>query len=494
MRKRKRYAVLLFAAVGCSYDWDSLDPRGGDGHTGGDAGSDATGGAPEGGGSSGTAGITTSGAAGTVAGSAGEVTAGSVGQAGTGQGGTTPVGGSGGQPTGGTSGEAGATVGGSESGGEAGTGGEATAGSGTTSGAAGQCSGAFCGGECIAVDSSVDHCGGCDRACSQLRVAELSCTNGVCDSTCQAGTANCSLPEAPAPDNGCETSIYTSVSNCGACDRACDTANVDGIRCSVGFCDSTCQTGSANCSQPAAPDPDDGCETITAEHPDCADCDPFEICRPGGCSAPCDAAGLEALLVRGTTDTAADLVVIDWFSSTLGFDTVTSVDSADVTAAQADTFDLVVVASTAEGLDLFDVLAGVTAPVVSWEPYLHPYFGLTGPTVDFDFGIASNQTQVVVDPCHPASAALVGATAVFTEGTDLSWGVVIGSATVLATVDGAPGQAAAFVVEAGDPLYDGSPAPARRVGLFLHDSGPSLVTDDGARLALASICWAIDRL
>jgi hypothetical protein len=496
---RGKLTLLLLTAAACSYDWDPLDPRLGERASGGDAtggvadgGTDggAAGAAGEGGvagstgegGRAGTAGgAGAAGAAGAAAGNAGQAgTAGSAGQPAGGEGGGVVVAGAGGAPTGGVGGWAGAP------GGEAGTAGTAGA-----AAAGGSCT--DCGTECVDLNTSTDHCGACDRPCNTLRVETLSCTDGVCDSTCEAGTANCSRPAAPAADNGCETSVSTSVINCGECGRVCDSTNIDTIRCRGGLCDGTCVAGWANCNQPAAPELDDGCETRTAAHPDCSGCAQYEVCRDGVCSAACDATGLNALFVVGADSplSAADQVAYDWLLSELGFG-VTVVLDVDAPTASVDAIALVVISSTAFGdTPLGNAFSGGNVPVVTWERMLFDEFGLTGPTLDTHYGLEAGQTELtLVDPCHPAAAGLEGTVTVFTAAADATWGVPAVSATTIATSVNDSSHASLFAIETGDGLYDGTPAPARRMGLFLYDTGPSIATDDAARLVLASFCWA----
>ncbi len=107
------------------------------------------------------------------------------------------------------------------------------------------------------------NCGACARACGATNTSTITCAGGVCTSACASGFGNCSQPAAPLPDDGCETSIDTSASNCGGCGRLCAAANVSTPACTGGVCTPTCTSGFASCIQPPFPTPDDGCETAT---------------------------------------------------------------------------------------------------------------------------------------------------------------------------------------------------------------------------------------
>ena len=111
------------------------------------------------------------------------------------------------------------------------------------------------------------HCGSCVRACSAVGVAATACAASLCTSTCNAGLGNCTRPAAPGADDGCETDLMLSTSNCGGCGRACDNTETAAVTCSIGVCTSSCLTGFGNCSRPVSPAPDNGCETTTSSDP-----------------------------------------------------------------------------------------------------------------------------------------------------------------------------------------------------------------------------------
>jgi hypothetical protein len=110
----------------------------------------------------------------------------------------------------------------------------------------------------VNLNTTVEHCGQCDRGCSDTNTAALSCAAGLCNSTCSAGFSNCTQPAAPATDNGCELPTATDPANCGACGNICpNPANATGA-CTNSACTFTCTAGFSDCT--ASP----GCETNTA--------------------------------------------------------------------------------------------------------------------------------------------------------------------------------------------------------------------------------------
>jgi hypothetical protein len=138
--------------------------------------------------------------------------------------------------------------------------------------------------------TDVANCGACGRACSSSHVSAQSCVGSVCKSTCASGYGNCAQPVAPAADDGCETILNTDINNCGACGRACSGVHVATQACAGGLCNSTCVSGYGNCTQPAAPSADDGCEDNTAtDVNNCGMCTNKCTVPPNSTTAACSA-------------------------------------------------------------------------------------------------------------------------------------------------------------------------------------------------------------
>ncbi len=109
-----------------------------------------------------------------------------------------------------------------------------------------------CAGACADLQTNPSHCGGCGRVCQAPANAQARCAGGQCSFACNAGFGDCD----GNPANGCETSLQTAVSSCGACGQACALANATPV-CTSGRCAvATCAAGFGNCDA----DPANGCE------------------------------------------------------------------------------------------------------------------------------------------------------------------------------------------------------------------------------------------
>ena len=83
----------------------------------------------------------------------------------------------------------------------------------------------------LCVLDTVQHCGGCNQACSTVNLSDLICRGGQCAGRCDDGWGDC---DKNRPVNGCETNLRTSPIHCGGCEgeqRVCPYQV-----CTDGFC------------------------------------------------------------------------------------------------------------------------------------------------------------------------------------------------------------------------------------------------------------------
>ncbi len=86
-----------------------------------------------------------------------------------------------------------------------------------------------CDGACVSLEEHPHHCGGCNNSCGAGINAQARCHNEKCSFVCQVGWANCSGDV----DDGCDTDLMTSTSDCGGCGNDCTA----GKACINGQCE-----------------------------------------------------------------------------------------------------------------------------------------------------------------------------------------------------------------------------------------------------------------
>ena len=144
---------------------------------------------------------------------------------------------------------------------------------GTPCGAPEECTSGFCvAGVC------------CESACdaSAPPNAHRTCATGICALACNPGFANCDGAWA----NGCEADLNTSEEHCGGCNQPCGGDNATG-NCTNGTCTLICDTGWDDCDGDLA----NGCEadlTLPAHCGSCSNvctgpCGGTWECIGGGC-------------------------------------------------------------------------------------------------------------------------------------------------------------------------------------------------------------------
>jgi hypothetical protein len=130
------------------------------------------------------------------------------------------------------------------------------------------------------VDISTDakHCGACDTPCSPDGTTSNVCETGQCKLTCDTNHYDAD----GEGHNGCEVDLRSDPDNCGAVNYKCSAAGASQRKCVAGQCAPVCTADFADCAG-AAPAPDDGCETSITTPTNCGRCG--HGCLGGGCAS-----------------------------------------------------------------------------------------------------------------------------------------------------------------------------------------------------------------
>lgn len=158
---------------------------------------------------------------------------------------------------------------------------------------------------------------------------------------------------------------------------------------------------------------------------------------------------------------------------------------------------LILISSTVNSGTVGTTYQQVTVPIINWENGLQDDLLMTGPLPNVDFGFADGQTEIYVHAGHPLAGGLSeGVHQVTTSPSTFAWGYpqnMFGTPTIVAELNDGSGLPCIYAYDAGALLANGStPAPARRVQLFLSDDTFSLLTSDGVKLVDAALAWALN--
>lgn len=169
-------------------------------------------------------------------------------------------------------------------------------------------------------------------------------------------------------------------------------------------------------------------------------------------------------------------------------------DDAGFAASDAVGMALVILSSTSGSTTIGRSFRSLAVPVMTWEAWLYDDLGMTGPSRLKDYGnLPGDQSEIVIlSPTHPMAAGRSRKVAVSSPHL-LMWGRPNANALVIAVLAKDVNKAALFGYERGARMPGGLAAPARRVGFFLPDNTPDVLTDDGWALFDAAVTWGASR-
>jgi hypothetical protein len=136
---------------------------------------------------------------------------------------------------------------------------------------------------------------------------------------------------------------------------------------------------------------------------------------------------------------------------------VTRVPESEVTFEQAESFDLVVVSTSADGAGLGSSLRELPRPMLLLEPIIAANQGL-GSTVTAE----TTTDMQIADPAHPIAAGMSGTITICSNTYAIVGNLVKPGGTIVGHPPSDPTNGVLFAYEEGADV--GTPTPARRVG------------------------------
>lgn len=189
---------------------------------------------------------------------------------------------------------------------------------------------------------------------------------------------------------------------------------------------------------------------------------------------------------------AADQAIADHLRGG-GFN-VTLIDTSDASLKDRPA-DLILISSSVSGKELAGLFRHSQIPVITWEPAILPYMGMSGKRENVDYGSDDEERSLwLVNAPHAIAGGLpAGHINVYSKNVVMGWGKPGLGASIIATLPGEPGRAAAFAYERGSTMDYESIAPERRVFLFLDNGTFLTLNPAGRRMFDAAISWALRR-
>ncbi|MGD2186949.1 MAG: hypothetical protein PVI71_12510 [Desulfobacterales bacterium] len=201
----------------------------------------------------------------------------------------------------------------------------------------------------------------------------------------------------------------------------------------------------------------------------------------------------KALLVVGRMPVRCNDRALKMRLERLGF-LVRLVDDETIEKADADDMDLIIISETVWSKLIGDLFTAVEVPVICLESYLYDDLYMSGAIRNIDYGNSPRRQIIdVVSPDHPLSAGMSEITKVTTRRRHIGWSLPAESAIIIASLVDDPERAVIFAYNNGAPMARNYPAPAKRIGMFLHGNSASRLTAAGWDLFDAAVIWAIDK-
>ncbi len=172
---------------------------------------------------------------------------------------------------------------------------------------------------------------------------------------------------------------------------------------------------------------------------------------------------------------------------------VRAVHSSDATVADTANSDAVLITTSPHHSTVTDRFRDVSLPVMLLQVDVQHYLGMTGATLDVDYGMGPRIPDIVIeDSSHPATNSFVeGELAIVdTVIKNMRYGVPSNNAHVLATAPGYPHQAVLYYYPKGEEMV-GMTAPGVRFAFILMIAQVIHLNEDGWQIFINSLEWLL---
>ena len=165
---------------------------------------------------------------------------------------------------------------------------------------------------------------------------------------------------------------------------------------------------------------------------------------------------------------------------------------AEAERATLASSSLIVVSSSVEPRGLAPELRELEVPLVVLHPLLHAELGMSSGAVGADLGYETTLGRSGISiqaRGHALAAGLSDEVSVSDRPMAIGWATPNQNAVVVATLSATDDRPVFFAYESGSAMVDLS-APARRVGMFVHEPAAPYLTPSAWKLFDAAVDWA----
>ena len=198
----------------------------------------------------------------------------------------------------------------------------------------------------------------------------------------------------------------------------------------------------------------------------------------------------KALFVVGSTYLNSSDSKIKARLEGLGY-SVTVKDDYYCQSSDSNDKGLVLISSTCNSGYVGSKFRDVAVPVIVWEGYLMDDMKMTGSTVNYHFGSMNYVSKMTInDSNHPICQGMSGNITLFNNcSKTVTWGKPSSGASRIGYAPGNPNCVMMYTYDSDSDMA-GMRAPARRVGMYLHDDSAPYFSSSSWLIFDRTVQWA----